>query len=319
MPLPSLSIITPVYNTGHLLLDTVESVLKQEPLENMPIPNYEFLIIDDDSDDPETISILSNLHNLDPRIRVVRNHRKKGVSGARNTGLDLANGDWIAFLDSDDLWLPHALAYRWHYISHNQEAKWIAAPFLLIRNDQIEYTPLSQRSPQLYDVIKDSYNKNRVTVLKSPVYQFAKDCLLQTGTVMVKKENLMSISGFNENLMRAEDYELWFKLAATEDLHFLPEDTSIYRLRQNSLTRTSTEPRYFHEDVMIKGLIANQVFLPYKAILKKRLHFVLLDNCYFYRIQGSYYQSLRSSVEFLSEFPFSVKSWKMLIASLLAI
>ena len=93
------SIVMPAYNCAATLAASVESVLAQH------YENWELLILDDGSRD-ETWPLMQKLAERDSRIRAVQNERNLGVGRTRNRGVGLAEGDWVAFLDSDDLWTP---------------------------------------------------------------------------------------------------------------------------------------------------------------------------------------------------------------------
>ena len=96
-----ISVIIPVYNRPTLLEQSLDSVFKQS------YDNYEILVIDDGSTQP-----IVNLEKLDSRIRVIRHEQNKGAPAARNTGIQHARGELLAFLDSDDSWLPSKLAVQ---------------------------------------------------------------------------------------------------------------------------------------------------------------------------------------------------------------
>ena len=95
-----ISIVIPVYNTGKILQETVDSVL------NQTIKDFELIIIDDGSSDSETIQIIAR--QADKRIKVFR-QKNAGVAAARNLGIHHSQGRYIAFLDHDDLWIPEKL------------------------------------------------------------------------------------------------------------------------------------------------------------------------------------------------------------------
>lgn len=96
------SVIIPAYNCEHTIEAAVESVLHQT------LPDFEMILIDDGSTD-STGDLLELLRHKDARISVLHNEKNCGVSFSRNRGVDLAKGEWIAFLDSDDLWKPEKL------------------------------------------------------------------------------------------------------------------------------------------------------------------------------------------------------------------
>ena len=105
---PAVSIVVPTYNREKLLPISVESVLRQT------FADWELLIIDDRSTDG-TRAVVEDYARRDPRIKYHLNRRTKGPSGARNQGIDLAAGDFVAFLDSDDAWEPHHLQDTVYY------------------------------------------------------------------------------------------------------------------------------------------------------------------------------------------------------------
>jgi glycosyltransferase involved in cell wall biosynthesis len=100
--LPKLSIIMATYNRAHTLTRAIDSVLRQD------YPNWELIIVDDGSTD-NTAEVLAQYQD-EPRIRVVRHSENRGVTAAKNTGLDSISGEWFTFLDSDDELTPDALS-----------------------------------------------------------------------------------------------------------------------------------------------------------------------------------------------------------------
>src|SRR5215467_11776579 len=102
-----ISVVIPCFRAGDKVVAAVDSVLTQSG--NCEI--IEIIIIDDGSDDRETQQALRDV-SLKPTVRIVRNNRRKGSAGARNTGIFAAKADWIAFLDADDWWLEGSLKVR---------------------------------------------------------------------------------------------------------------------------------------------------------------------------------------------------------------
>ena len=102
------SIITPAYRAAAFVGATIDSVRGQS------FPNWEMIIADDCSPD-ETRAVVEAEASADPRIRLVALSRNGGPAAARNAALDAASGRWIAFLDSDDLWLPEKLERQLHF------------------------------------------------------------------------------------------------------------------------------------------------------------------------------------------------------------
>lgn len=105
------SIITPVYNASRFLKQSVESVI------NQTYKDWELILIDDFSED-NSYDICNRYSNNDNRIRCLRQNQNSGIAAARNTGIELAVGDLIAFLDSDDIWLPTKLENQIQFLQY---------------------------------------------------------------------------------------------------------------------------------------------------------------------------------------------------------
>jgi glycosyltransferase involved in cell wall biosynthesis len=100
--LPLISIITPSYNSAPYIKETIESVLQQT------YPNWEMIIVDDCSTD-DSKEIVKRYIQEDKRIKLISNQENIGVAQSRNRAIEEANGDYIALLDSDDIWVPNKL------------------------------------------------------------------------------------------------------------------------------------------------------------------------------------------------------------------
>lgn len=109
------SIITPAYCVEKIVQDTIDSVMRQT------YPNWELLVADDCSPDG-TASIVAAYAALDPRVKLIRCKFNGGPAAARNAALSEARGRWIAFLDSDDIWLPAKLEETIRHAEENQSA-----------------------------------------------------------------------------------------------------------------------------------------------------------------------------------------------------
>lgn len=108
---PLVSIIIPVYNVAHYVREAIESVI------NQTYGNLEIIIIDDGSTDES--GLICDEYDSDPRIRVIH-QENKGLSAARNAGLDQMNGDYVGFLDSDDMFCPNMVESLIHELIANQ-------------------------------------------------------------------------------------------------------------------------------------------------------------------------------------------------------
>ena len=317
-PEPEVSVVIPVFDSGEFLESTLDSVLSQGPAGDQAPPSFEILIIDDRSTDPHTLEVLERAAS-DPRIRVLANRRTKGVAGARNTGIEAARAAWIAFCDSDDLWLDTSLAVRWGFLRRHPQVRWLSAGFLLLRPETgLDQRPFAARSPCIYGLIKEDFDAGRLAKLERPVTALLHCGCPQVLTALMRRDTIIEAGMFDESMRRAEDYLLWLRCAIREDLYLVPADTGIYRLRPGSLTR-SGEPTFYLEHQMLRKLRDDPRFLAYSTEIDRRMVLVLEDYCYHYRRQRRYATAVRWAVALLQETPFRRASWKHLIATVVGV
>jgi glycosyltransferase involved in cell wall biosynthesis len=183
---PQISVVIPVYNREQTIGRAIDSVLAQELLPE------EIIVVDDGSTD-DTPEIL-NLYL--PKIQVVR-QENKGVSAARNRGIEVAAGKWIAFLDSDDEWMPDKLQKQIVFIEQHPNIRILQTDERWIRNN-MRVNPGKK------------YSKKSGNIFKNCL----KTCIVGPSTVICEAGLLAEMGGFDENLPVCEDYDLWLRIAA---------------------------------------------------------------------------------------------------------
>ena len=317
---PVISIIMPVFNSGRYLTEAIDSVLSQVSNTNSAqLPQFELLIVDDRSNDAETLKILRQATSRDPRIRVLSNSRSKGAAGARNTGISSSRGEWIAFIDSDDIWLPDSLALRWGVVQKFQNACWVASRFLILRPvGSIANTPDFLSAEDLLKNHSRSGEFPEVLVKERPTYEFSVECFTGIMTVLLRKKVLVEKGGFDESLWRAEDYKLWFMCSFDQTLYFLNTETSYYRIHPQSLTH-GQQPRLLYEDKMIDRLLEEPQAQQHRQVLLRRLDVALQENCYFYRSNKVFGTAFATAAKWVRKRPHRIAAWKELLAASLRV
>ena len=276
-------------------------------------------LIDDGSTDTETINILKELEKKESTITVLNNKGKKGAAGARNTGIIAARGEWITFLDSDDIWLPHSLALRWSVMQQYADARWIAARFLILRpTAQSDGSISFQSADELTAQFSRPLNEPKILKKEHPVLDFSRECFTGIMTVLIKKELIVDRGMFDERLSRAEDYKLWFLCAFDQDLYFLDAETAYYRIHPQSLTH-GERPRLLYEDKMVELLLHEPAARAHRPLLMKRLDIVMQEHCYFYRSHKSFALALVMAAKWILKRPHRVAAWKELLAASLRV
>jgi hypothetical protein len=136
-------------------------------------------------------------------------------------------------------------------------------------------------------------------------------------TIMIRRELILSVGMFDESMRRAEDYLLWLRCAVEEDLYFVPVDTGIYRVWPGSLTR-SGEPNLYLEHRLIEKLREDHRFVPYAELVRRRMITILESYCFHYRRQRRYWDALKWSLSLVGEAPLRARSWRHVIAAVIA-
>lgn len=202
------SIIMPAYNAAKFIPAAIESVLSQT------YDNFELIIIDDCSKD-ETFDIATSYLEKDARIVLLQNSKNSGVSVTRNYGISKACGEWIAFLDSDDMWRSDKLEKQITLIKEHPDAK-------------ITYTASS-----FIDYYGNPYNYIMQAEPEITYHVLLKRNLLSCSSVMVRKDVISRIKMADDRMH--EDYAAWLLiLRETPCAYGINEPLLIYRLSQNS-------------------------------------------------------------------------------------
>lgn len=200
------SIVMPSYNTGRFIGRSIDSVLAQT------YQNWELLIVDDCSTD-ETDRVVGEYN--DSRIHYLKNETNSGAAVSRNKALSFAKGEWIAFLDSDDLWYPGKLEKQLHYMEEN--------------NYRFTCTSRIQIDEEDNELGIREYGPKHVGVLGMYLYGWP-----GTLTVMYHAPTVgvIQIADVKKN----NDYALWLKVIRKADCYYLNQVLSKYRVRKGSLS-----------------------------------------------------------------------------------
>ena len=247
-----LSVIITAYDEGPLLRDAVESVLAQNAPDRSELPDMEVLLVHDRGTHPETAAAVDDIRHRHPGVRIVENRHRRGVGGNRNTGIEAARGEWIAFLDGDDFWFAHAVHTRWSALRDHPDVGWLAADF--VRAPDLEQAPpgaaftrdnahVRELMGQPREAPGGPFDAGSPFRLARPVAEFCQASLCWTGTVMARRDLVRAVGCFHEPLVRGQDTHLWIRLAAASDFLFVPVPLALYRTRPSTLARRGTTLR----------------------------------------------------------------------------
>lgn len=195
------SIIMPMYNAGKFLSKSIESVLEQT------YQNWELLLIDDGSND-DSIDIALAFMEKDSRIFLLKNEQNMGIAKTRNKGIEASKGQYIAFLDSDDLWLPNKLEVQIKWMEEKKLLFTCSSYFVCNENGNITHERNFSEGPQTY---QDLLKTNTI------------GCLTVVVESNLLKRHLMPD-------LKHEDYATWLNiLKEINTVYFINEKLAIYR------------------------------------------------------------------------------------------
>ncbi len=252
---PFFSVITPTYNRAQFIVSAIESVLAQT------FHQFELIIVDDGSMD-NTESLVAPFANKDPRVRYIK-QENKGRSTARNVGIEAAKGEYICFLDSDDLWRnKHLKILQATIIQHADPALYYGGLTWWFesenREQEVEYQPRSQFESDVEFVIAN---------------EFAPDCVCVHRTILDKHK-------FNPQLFINEDLELWARIAAENQVLPVESNTALLRVHPgNTMTseKDSVSPRIEVFELQLNNpQLRSQMSPAFIKNRKRRFHDLLI-------------------------------------------
>jgi len=197
--MPAVSVIIPTFNRASYIRDTINSVLGQT------CSDYEIIVVDDGSTDDTLAALKSWIDNSTIRYAYQDN---QGVSTARNYGVRLAKGRYIAFLDSDDLFLPTKLEKQISYLDAHPDEAFVQSWYAKFDDagNELGYRDTSKISGKVYPGILLDWS-----------------VLLALPSVMVRAEILEDVGGFDKNIHWGEDLDLWRRITRKFQIGVIPE------------------------------------------------------------------------------------------------
>lgn len=229
---PKISIITPLFRSENFIAATIESVQQQT------YRNYEHIIIDDCSPD-DSYNIALRYSEVDSQIKLLRNERNLRVALTRNRGLDIASGDYVLFLDSDDVLSEDALEILVDCFNKNPDAKLYTAP----------YQKMSEDGTKLFGIITPPETTNYKRMLRT--------CTMPFMTSIVRRD---VVDNYRLKNVHHEDYLFWLEVLRSGDYTcygYRDKPLGYYRLTSNSLSRNKFKTFRYQWNIYRKELKFN--------------------------------------------------------------
>ena len=208
--MPKISVIIPAYNCEKTIQKTIKSVLNQS------FADFELIIINDDSQD-STLNIISKI--ADSRIQIF-SYSHAGGNVSRNCGIKHSVGEFVSFLDADDLWTPDKLMSQYKALQENPEAA-VAYSWTDYIDENGEFLLFGTH----FTANEDVYENLLVT-----------NFLENGSNPLIRREALIELNGFDESLVAAQDWDMWLRLARKFNFVAVPSVQILYRVSANSLS-----------------------------------------------------------------------------------
>ena len=244
------SVILTCYNEREKIVEAVRSVLAQTAFDRV----REVIVVDDGSTD-DSADLVESLAATEPKLTLIRS-QNGGVSSARNTALGNVSGDYIAFLDGDDIWLPDKLEIQLPYLDRHPAVG-------LVYSDFYEF---DDGAPDDLDRVHAlSYRADDDGLL---VGYYLRDAPVMPSTMVVRKSVFDDIGGFNETLPVNEDTEMCLRIAEKFRFHHVPQ--ALVKKRRHAGSLSSQQDRLWPYNIRLTDEFADRNPL-LKPLARKRL------------------------------------------------
>jgi glycosyltransferase involved in cell wall biosynthesis len=225
------SVVIPAFNRARTIEAAVKSVQAQT------YANWEVIVSDDGSTD-NTKEVVGRMIASDGRIRFIGYEKNRGAQAARNAGIKAAKGEWIAFLDSDDEWLPESLQLRLTVASHDHVSVVHSGAYIVHTGKPREIYPIPQWSGQIY---------KKVLTGEGPIFP----------TLLVKREALERIGYLDEKIVSYQEWDTAIRLSKEFLVGFEPKPTFVYDYRStDAISRDNVRAGRGYEQIVRKHMWA---------------------------------------------------------------
>jgi len=275
MNCPLVSVIIPTYNGSRFIRETIQSVLDQT------YNNLEIMVVDDGSTDDTSLIVKSI---TDQRITYIQ-QKNAGVSPARNHGITVSKGDYIAFLDHDDVWLPCKLEKQLSLFEQNPKVALIYSDAFIINENNF---------------IMGKYS-HKIKFFRGRIFkELFSSCFITILTVVIKKSVFLEVGPFLPYKI-CEDYDLLLKCAAKYPIDYIDEPLAKYRVHGSNYSKNyETE---INECIEIFDFWRNQ-----KNINGYNIN-TLISNA----ITNTYYNALKNAIKRRKDYRGSIKYFFLFI------
>lgn len=281
------SVIIPCFNSERWILETLSSVYSQT------YPNIEVIVVDDGSVDNTKELVLS----FDEKISYYY-QENKGPSAARNLGIKKARGDYIAFLDSDDVWEQDKLSKQVNFLEKNEDVHLVFSNVTLI-NEQGEtlYTHFNKVPSEKDEIIKKFFEGN---------------ITMNTPSIVARRDSVINAGGFDEELPLREDHFFLMMMTHKYKIFHFKEPLVKRRVSQQSMSNSIEPEKVFNLNTpfLLKSLEEFPFLSKYKKSVYSRMNATIGKG---YWKNGNYTEGLKYMIKTIYYNPFKLSNYLFII------
>jgi len=296
-----ISIIMPTYNGSKYVIETIESVL------NQTFQNFELIIIDDGSTD-NTVELISN---LSPKIRLIC-QENKGIAQARNTGLESASGEYIAFIDHDDIWHPEKLSLQVAYLENNQQVGVVYSSYIRWKSTKPYPFEVKHIDSKLDDELS-GWIYHHLLLINRVLFT----------TALFRASICNKVGEFSSKLPPSDDWDYAVRASRVCKFAKISMSLALYRVHENQTSRkissVNSEAEYRKIAISKYGLLSPNGEKVDKKSLKKRFFKNHFDFGYlhYHHPKGQKKLALSAFVKAIKYNPLNIKSYIFMLLTLL--
>ncbi|WP_265108293.1 glycosyltransferase family 2 protein [Halosolutus halophilus] len=285
-----ISVVIPVYNQPELLTEALEGVREQTT------ENLEVVVVDDASE----VDLTRVIDGLGDWVRLVEHEHNRGAAEARNTGIKAAHGDYIAFLDADDTWEPTKIEEQLDMFERgDDDLGLVYTGFVQYETDGSEWVRYPEASGDIY------------------VQELERDRVHPTSTVMVRRDVIEDVGGFDPSLPSRQDYDLWIRITEHYEVDYVDEILVDKHEQPDSISkdfdsRIEGDLAVFEK---VKERASDFGFITRSRIFSYHHHVIGRD----YESNGDRWQALKHLGLAILRYPFRPISYAMFVIALFGI
>ncbi len=285
----SVSVIIPAYNSEKFIEQALGSLFAQE------CSAEEIIVIDDGSTDG-TAGILEK---YEKQVFYLY-QENRGLAAARNAGIRISNGSYLAFLDADDLFHPEKIKVQKGFLDSHPEVDMVFSDFEYFGGSLL-------RRP-----IPDSFKKGEGSFLLD---LFRYNCIA-IPTVLIRKKCFQEVGLFNESLLAVEDYDLWLRLAKRKKIGFVDRILARVRLHPENMSKDADRMRNYEIRVMNKAIEDNpEIEYRYSHLIKEKYGIIYFETGYRHLMGQAMRKARQNFIQAMKSCPFWIKPYVYYLSS----